>query len=35
MAEPTKRKKWSDVRARLKAFDRKGVVSLLGDDRPY
>jgi len=31
MAEPTKRKKWSDVKARLEAFDRKGLVSLLGD----
>ena len=31
MAEPTKRKKWSDVKARLDAFDRKGLVSLLGD----
>lgn len=29
MAEPTKRKKWSDVRARLEAFDRQGLVSLL------
>ena len=31
MAEQTKRKKWSDVKARLEAFDRKGLVSLLGD----
>jgi hypothetical protein len=31
MAEPTTRKKWSDVKARLEAFDRKGLVSLLGD----
>lgn len=31
MAEPTKRKKWSDVKARLEAFDRKRLVSLLGD----
>ncbi|MEP7346224.1 MAG: hypothetical protein ABI877_13200, partial [Gemmatimonadaceae bacterium] len=31
MAEPTKRKTWSDVKARLEAFDRKGLVSLLGD----
>ena len=31
MAEPTKRKKWSDIKARLEAFDRKGLVSLLGD----
>jgi hypothetical protein len=31
MAEPTKRKKWSDVKARLEAFDRKGLVSLLGE----
>jgi hypothetical protein len=31
MAEPTKRKKWSEVRARLETFDRKGLVSLLGE----
>lgn len=31
MAEPTKRKKWSDVKARLEAFDRRGLVSLLGE----
>ena len=31
MAEPTKRKRWSDVKVRLEAFDRKGLVSLLGD----
>jgi hypothetical protein len=31
MAEPTKRKKWSDVKARLEAFDRKGLVSLRGE----
>ncbi len=31
MAEPTRRKKWSDVEARLEALDRKGLVSLLGD----
>ncbi len=31
MAEPTRRKKWSDVKARLEALDRKGLVSLLGD----
>ena len=31
MAEPTKRKKWSDVKARLEAFDRKGLVSLLAE----
>jgi hypothetical protein len=31
MAEPTKRKKWSDVKAPLEAFDRKGLVSLLGE----
>ena len=31
MAEQTKRKKWSDVKARLGAFDRTGLVSLLGD----
>ena len=31
MAEQTKRKKWSDVKARLEAFDRTGLVSLLGD----
>jgi hypothetical protein len=31
MAEQTKRKKWSDVKARLEAFDRAGLVSLLGD----
>lgn len=31
MAEQTKRKRWSDVKARLEAFDRKGHVSLLGD----
>jgi hypothetical protein len=31
MAEPTTRKKWSDVEARLEAFDRKGLVSLLGE----
>ena len=31
MAEPTTRKKWSDVKARLEAFDRNGLVSLLGD----
>jgi hypothetical protein len=31
MAEETKRKKWSDVKARLEAFDRKGLVSLLGE----
>ena len=29
MADKTKRKKWSDVKARLEAFDRKGLVSLL------
>ena len=29
MAEQTKRKKWSDVKARLVAFDRKALVSLL------
>jgi hypothetical protein len=26
MAEPTKRKKWSDVKARLEALDQKGVL---------
>ena len=31
MAEPTKRRRWSDVKARLEALDRKGLVSLLGD----
>jgi len=31
MAEPTRRKKWSDVKVRLEALDRKGLVSLLGD----
>jgi hypothetical protein len=31
MAEPTKRKKWSDVKARLETFDRKGLMSLLGE----
>ena len=31
MAEPTRRKKWSDVKARLEALDRNGLVSLLGD----
>jgi hypothetical protein len=31
MAEQTKRKKWSDVKARLEAFDRTALVSLLGD----
>ena len=31
MAEPTQRRKWSDVKARLGAFDRKGLVSLLGE----
>ncbi|AMY07695.1 hypothetical protein LuPra_00873 [Luteitalea pratensis] len=30
MAEP-RRKKWSEVKARLEALDRKGLVSLLGD----
>lgn len=29
MAEPAKRKKWSDVKTRLEAIDRKGLVSLL------
>lgn len=31
MAERTKRKKWSDVKARLEACDHKGLVSLLGE----
>ncbi|MEO5742720.1 MAG: hypothetical protein ABIS29_19200 [Vicinamibacterales bacterium] len=31
MAEGTKRKKWSDVKARLEAFDHKGLVALLGE----
>lgn len=31
MAEPTKRKRWSDVKVRLETFDRKGLVSLIGD----
>ena len=31
MAEPTRRKTWSEVKARLEALDRKGLVSLLGD----
>ena len=31
MAAQTKRKKWSDVKARLEPFDRKGLVSLLGE----
>ena len=31
MAARTKRKKWSDVKARLEAFDQKGLVSLLGE----
>ena len=31
MAEQTNRKRWSDVKARLETFDRKGLVSLLGD----
>ena len=31
MPEPIRRKKWSEVKARLEALDRKGLVSLLGD----
>jgi hypothetical protein len=31
MAEPIKRKKWSDVKAQLEAFDRTGLMSLIGD----
>jgi hypothetical protein len=31
MTEPTRRKKWSEVKAQLEALDRKGLVSLLGD----
>jgi hypothetical protein len=31
MTEQTQRKKWSDVKARLEALDRKALVSLLGD----
>ena len=31
MAEPTRRKKWSEVKAQLEALDRKGLVSLLRD----
>ena len=31
MAEPTRRTKWCEVKARLEALDRKGLVSLLGD----
>jgi hypothetical protein len=31
MAEPTRRKKWSDVKARLETLDRKGLVSRLGE----
>ena len=31
MAEQNTRKKWSDVKTRLEALDRKGLVSLLGD----
>ena len=31
MAGPTRRKTWSEVKARLEALDRKGLVSLLGD----
>ncbi len=31
MTETTRRKKWSEVKARLEALDRKGLVSLLGD----
>ena len=31
MAQQSKRKKWSDVKARLETVDRKGLVSLLGD----
>jgi hypothetical protein len=31
LPEQTKRKKWSDVKARLEAFDPKGLVSLLGE----
>ena len=31
MTEVAKRKKWSDVKARLETFDRKGLVSLLKD----
>jgi hypothetical protein len=31
VAEQTKRKKWSDVKAQLVAFDRKALVSLLGE----
>ena len=31
MAEQTSARKWSDVKARLEAFDRKDLVSLLGD----
>ncbi|MCC7241176.1 MAG: hypothetical protein IT180_04565 [Acidobacteria bacterium] len=31
MAETTEREKWSEVKARLEALDRKGLVSLIGD----
>ncbi|MEO8257260.1 MAG: hypothetical protein ABI868_07935 [Acidobacteriota bacterium] len=31
MAEQTTRKKWGDLKARLEALDRRGLVSLLGD----
>ena len=31
MAAPTRRKTWSEVKARLEALDPKGLVSLLGD----
>ena len=31
MAEQTGRKTWSQVKARLEALDRKGLVLLLGD----
>ena len=31
MTERARRKKWSDVKARLETLDRKGLMSLLGD----
>lgn len=31
MVAPTRRKKWSEVKVRLEALDRKSLVSLLGD----
>jgi hypothetical protein len=31
VAQPPKRKGWADVKTRLESFDRKGLVSLIGD----